>query len=189
MATHSSTLAWRIPWMEDLAGYSPQGRKEMDMTEQLHFVFQTTDLGLFCGRLVKRPHWAFPLTEHDPVKAAAWDEGSGGSVRPHQTGAEGVCRHRGHPHASSRGGTESHTHREGLANSKAQDGACPALGRRKSEAARSGEGPPLCRAMPHCWARRWPPVSWAYLWESNRDKQVGDPWWTHQGPGGMDGKG
>ena len=23
MATHSSTLAWRIPWTEELAGYSP----------------------------------------------------------------------------------------------------------------------------------------------------------------------
>ena len=23
MATHSSTLAWKIPWTEDLAGYSP----------------------------------------------------------------------------------------------------------------------------------------------------------------------
>ena len=37
MTTHSSTLAWKIPWMEELVGYSPQGRKESDMTEQLHF--------------------------------------------------------------------------------------------------------------------------------------------------------
>ena len=29
-------LAWRIPWTE-LAGYSPQGYKESDTTEQLHF--------------------------------------------------------------------------------------------------------------------------------------------------------
>ena len=28
MATHSSTLAWRIPWTEDLAGYSPWDRKK-----------------------------------------------------------------------------------------------------------------------------------------------------------------
>ena len=37
MATHSSILAWKIPWMEDPVGYSPWGRKESDTTEQLHF--------------------------------------------------------------------------------------------------------------------------------------------------------
>ena len=38
MATHSSTLAWKIPWKEELgAGYCPWGRKESGMTEQLHF--------------------------------------------------------------------------------------------------------------------------------------------------------
>ena len=35
MATHSSILAWRIPWMEE-HGYSPQGRKESDTTERLN---------------------------------------------------------------------------------------------------------------------------------------------------------
>jgi len=30
MATHFSILAWRIPWMRSLVGYSPQGRKELD---------------------------------------------------------------------------------------------------------------------------------------------------------------
>ena len=33
MATHSSILAWRIPWTESLADYSPWGRKELDTTE------------------------------------------------------------------------------------------------------------------------------------------------------------
>ena len=33
MATHSSTLAWRIPWIESLAGYSLWGHKESDVTE------------------------------------------------------------------------------------------------------------------------------------------------------------
>ena len=37
MATHSSILAWRIPWTEEPGGlYCPQGRKESDMTEQLN---------------------------------------------------------------------------------------------------------------------------------------------------------
>ena len=35
MATHSSILAWRITWTEEPAAYSPQGRKELDMTERL----------------------------------------------------------------------------------------------------------------------------------------------------------
>ena len=33
MATHSSILAWRIPWKEEPEGYSPQGHQESDMTE------------------------------------------------------------------------------------------------------------------------------------------------------------
>ena len=44
MATHSSILAWRIPWME-LSGLQSMGRKESDTTERLHFhflIFQPT---------------------------------------------------------------------------------------------------------------------------------------------------
>ena len=37
MATHSSTLAWKIPWTEKPAGYSPWGREESQTTEQLRF--------------------------------------------------------------------------------------------------------------------------------------------------------
>ena len=35
MATHSSMLAWRIPWSEEPGGlpYSPQGRTELDVIE------------------------------------------------------------------------------------------------------------------------------------------------------------
>ena len=33
MATHSSILAWRIPWTWNLVSYSPWGHKELDMTE------------------------------------------------------------------------------------------------------------------------------------------------------------
>ena len=33
MATHSSILAWRIPWTEELGGLQSMGRKESDMTE------------------------------------------------------------------------------------------------------------------------------------------------------------
>ena len=33
MATHSSILAWKIPWTENLVGYRPWGHKESDTTE------------------------------------------------------------------------------------------------------------------------------------------------------------
>ena len=33
MATHSSILAWRVPWMEEPGGYSPRRHKESNTTE------------------------------------------------------------------------------------------------------------------------------------------------------------
>ena len=33
MATHSSILAWRIPWTEELGGLQSMGRKESDTTQ------------------------------------------------------------------------------------------------------------------------------------------------------------
>ena len=44
MATHSSILAWEIPWTEEPGGLQSIGHKESDTTEQLrHTVLQ----GLF----------------------------------------------------------------------------------------------------------------------------------------------
>ena len=40
MATHSSILAWRIPWSEEPGGLQPMGQNELDMTEQLHLLKQ-----------------------------------------------------------------------------------------------------------------------------------------------------
>ena len=39
MATHSSILAWRIPWTDEFGGLQFTGPKESDTTEQLHFHF------------------------------------------------------------------------------------------------------------------------------------------------------
>ena len=33
MATHSSALAWKIPWMEEACRLQSMGRKESDTTE------------------------------------------------------------------------------------------------------------------------------------------------------------
>ena len=35
MATHSSILAWRMPWREEPGGLQSKDCKELDMTEQL----------------------------------------------------------------------------------------------------------------------------------------------------------
>ena len=45
MAPHSSTLAWKIPWMEEPGGCSPWGHKESDTTERLHFHFSLSCIG------------------------------------------------------------------------------------------------------------------------------------------------
>ena len=37
MATHSSTLAWKISWTEEPGRLQYMGRKESDTTERLHF--------------------------------------------------------------------------------------------------------------------------------------------------------
>ena len=34
MATHSRTLAWRIPWTEEPGGLQSQGHEEVDTTER-----------------------------------------------------------------------------------------------------------------------------------------------------------
>ena len=36
MAAHSNIPAWEIPWTRSLAGYSPWGHRESDMTEHAH---------------------------------------------------------------------------------------------------------------------------------------------------------
>ena len=44
MATHSSILAWRIPWMEELGGLQSTGHKESGTTEQLYFLLPLISL-------------------------------------------------------------------------------------------------------------------------------------------------
>ena len=39
MATPSSILVWKIPWMEEPGRLPPWGHKESDMPERVHFHF------------------------------------------------------------------------------------------------------------------------------------------------------
>ena len=45
MAPHSSTLAWKIPWMEEPGRLQPMGSLESDTTERLHFHFSLSCTG------------------------------------------------------------------------------------------------------------------------------------------------
>ena len=60
MAPHVSTLAWKIPWMEE--GYSPRGREESDMTECLHFHFSLSCIGEGNGNPLQCFAWRIPGT-------------------------------------------------------------------------------------------------------------------------------
>ena len=42
IATHSSILAWRIPWTEEPGGYSPQSHKQSDTIERLTLSLSST---------------------------------------------------------------------------------------------------------------------------------------------------
>ena len=45
MAPHSSTLAWKIPWMEEPGRLQSMGHKESDTTKWLHFHFSLSCIG------------------------------------------------------------------------------------------------------------------------------------------------
>ena len=45
MAPHSSTFAWKIPWMEEPGGLQSTQLLESDTTERLHFDFSLSCIG------------------------------------------------------------------------------------------------------------------------------------------------
>ena len=45
MATHSSTLAWKIPWTEEPGRLQLWDLEESDTTERLHFYFSLSCIG------------------------------------------------------------------------------------------------------------------------------------------------
>ena len=63
MATHSSTVAWRIPWTEELVGCSQRSWEESDMTERLHFHFSLSCTGKEMETYSSIRAWRIPGTE------------------------------------------------------------------------------------------------------------------------------
>ena len=54
MATHSSTLAWQIPWTGEPGGLQSVGSLESDTTERLHFHFSLSCIGEGNGNPLQR---------------------------------------------------------------------------------------------------------------------------------------
>ena len=66
MAPHSSTLAWKIPWMEEPGRLQSMGLLGSDTTEQLHFHFSLSCIGEGNGN----PLQCSCL--EDPMDGGAW---------------------------------------------------------------------------------------------------------------------
>ena len=58
MATHSSTLAWKLPWT---AAYQAPPSMELDTTELIHFHFHALEKEMATHSSVLA--WRFPRTE------------------------------------------------------------------------------------------------------------------------------
>ena len=58
MATHSSILAWKIPWTEEPGGLQSGGCKQSDTTERLHstLLFPVV-LHLKDKKMITGKHW------------------------------------------------------------------------------------------------------------------------------------
>ena len=66
MATHSSTLAWKIPWTEEPGGLQSMGSLRVGMTEQLHFHFSLSCIGEGNGNPLQYSHL------ENPTDRGAW---------------------------------------------------------------------------------------------------------------------
>ena len=60
MAAHSSTLAWKIPWMEGPGRLQSMGSQELDRTERLHFHFPLSCVGEGNGKPLQFLAWRIP---------------------------------------------------------------------------------------------------------------------------------
>ena len=59
MATHSSTLAWKIPWTEESGRLPTMELQRVDTTERLHFHFHFRNKTVFWAELLHISRQAF----------------------------------------------------------------------------------------------------------------------------------
>ena len=65
MATHSSTLAWKIPWTGEPGYYCTRGPEESDTTKSLHFHFDALEKEMATHSSILA--WRIPGTEEPGV--------------------------------------------------------------------------------------------------------------------------
>ena len=65
MATHSSLLAWRIPWTEEPGGLRSMGSQSPDMTERICTLQLINLLCLPCGTCINHPPQALGICSRD----------------------------------------------------------------------------------------------------------------------------
>ena len=99
MAPHSSTLAWKIPWMEEPGGLQSMESLESDMTERLHFHFSLSCIGEGNGNPLQ-----YSCLENPRDRAAWWAAVYG--VTQSQTRLKRL--------SSSSGSNRSGSHKNGL---------------------------------------------------------------------------
>ena len=76
MVTHSSTLAWKIPWMEEPGGLQSMGLRRVRHAEQIHFL-----------------SFSLPECGHSAAAGDFRSEGEGGRRRSpeHAVSGWGLC--------------------------------------------------------------------------------------------------
>ena len=74
MATHSSILAWRIPWTEEPGGLQSRGVTKLNTTEQLtlslscpHIPYAPAPLGLSSSTSYHHPSLLSPLSQSSAI--------------------------------------------------------------------------------------------------------------------------
>ena len=69
MAPHTSTLAWKIPWMEEPGGLQSMGSLRVGTNERLHFHFHALEKEMATHSSVLA--WRIPGME-EPVGCRLW---------------------------------------------------------------------------------------------------------------------
>ena len=118
MATHSSILAWRIPWTEESGRLSSRGRKESDTTERLSTHQKATKESSWPGGDTPRPRSGVVAERSYPASEVSVSRG--GQEKPPR--AQGQGRHLGGAtHARGQGRRPGGTTPEAVAV-RAQEG-------------------------------------------------------------------